>query len=380
MDEQEKKPNPGFKLLEKTKKKIRPLHIIVAAVLLLVIAAAIFLTTLPVPIAEWFSTKFASSSNAGFPCSLSDYGSAKSVSVCSDYYIVLTDSNVISVDKNGGVVNATSHGYADCVIKSSDHRFIVFNRKSTGYQIHNATKKLNDSSADGNIVTADIANDGTYAIVSDTNEVVVFNDEFEKIYKFKSAEKSIVDVDISGKGGRVAVASVNTQNGKIVSTIQAYKLNSEEAVTRFSFDGLALDIEQNGSDIIVIGDNRCAVYNSDGETIGEFDYKGKVLSAIEQNSSNILLAISDSVNSQQKTLYLLSTSASVNAQISCDKSAKAYGIGAGKIYVLSDNLYAYNNDGKLTDSYELPPGASDFAVNGSSVVAVGYDQIDRLIK
>lgn len=376
----EEQQNGGFRLLKKKKNRIRPFHIVIALILMITVGCTVFLAMLPVSVSEWFAIHFGGSASGSFPCSLTEYGSAKSVSVCSDYYIVMTDSHVVSVNGTGGVVGSVSHGYADCVIKTSDHRFMVFNRRSSGYQIHNAVGMLHEDTADGNIITADIADDGTYAVAIDTNCVNVYNSDFEKIYKFQSSEKSIVDVDISGKSGRVAVASVSAADGRLTSTIQAYRLNSEQAQTKFEFDGLALDIEQNGSDIIVIGDERCAVYNSDGEQKGAFDYNGRVLSAMEIYNGQIMIALSDSANSQQKNIYVLSSSVEIKSQITCDKVASSYGLDSGRIYVLSDKLYAYDYDGEITDSYDLPTGASDFTANGGDIVAVGYEQLDLLTK
>lgn len=369
----------GFKLLEKPKKKISIKSVFFVIVAVIVCLAVVFIISLPVDVSEWYSVKTASIKQGNLPCDISEHGSAQGVNICSDFYVVDTDSHIVSINQKGAIVSSIAHAYGDCIIKNSESRFIAYNLKSSGYQIHNAVGLLYETNIENNIVTADIADDGTYAIADSTNTVNVYNKNFNHVYNFQSASQSIIDVDISGKNGRLVIAAVSAVNGEFVTTIQAYTLSSEEAVFKVDINGLALDIEQIGNKILVIGDEKCTLLSSSGEVSKNgFDYNGRLLSSVTIEDDKVLLCLSESENSEVHTIYLLSANLSVKSEIQCDKTAISYSFDDSRIYVMSDKLYAYSYNGEIKASYSLPSGASDFAVNNGELVAVGYSVLDKL--
>lgn len=380
----EENQNPQiFKILEKTKTRIKPSTVIISILVIAVFFATAFFASLPIPISEWIDVQSASSKSGKFPCDISAYGSAKDVRVCSEFYVVTTDSHIVTVNQKGAIVSTIAHGYADCVIKSSNNRFIVFNRKSGGYQIHNAVGLLFDGKLDEKIVTADIADDGTFAIVTDNNEVDVYNKNFEKIYNFQSATNSITCVDIASESGNLVIASVTTKNGKFQTTIQAYRTNNEEPVYKTEVDSLALEIRQMGSKLLVVGDTKCTVINTSGDLDQEhFDYGSYQLASVETHDDKVMIALADNKNSQTCTIHMLGSSLtsliSEQTKITTDKTMMSCGFDDSYIYVLSDKLYAYNYDGAIKKTYDIPVGASDFAAFDGDAVVIGYNSIDKL--
>lgn len=385
MANEENQNSSIFKILEKTPKSIKPKNVVITILIIAIFFTTAFFMSLPIPISEWMDVQSASSKSGEFPCDISAYGSAKDVRVCSDFYVVTTDSHIVTVNQKGAIVSTISHGYADCVIKNSDNRFIVFNRKSGGYQIHNAVGLLFDGKLDQNIVTADIADDGAFAIVTDNNEVNAYNKNFERIYNFQSASNSIIDVDIASESGNLVVASVTTKDGRFRTAVQAYRTNSEEPVYKTEVDSLALEVRQIGSKLLVVGDTKCTVINTSGDLDQEhFDYGSYQLASVETHDDKVMIALADNKNSQVCTIHLLTSSLtsliSEQAKITTDKTMMSCDFDDSYIYVLSDKLYAYNYDGIIKNTYDIPVGASDFAAYDGDAVVIGYNSIDKLKK
>lgn len=383
MATEKNQPSSIFKLIEKTPKTIKPKNVIIAILVVAIISTFAFFASLPIPISEWMDIRSAISKSGDFPCDISAYGTAKDVRVCSDFYVVTTESHIVTINQKGAIISTIAHGYADCVIKSSDNRFIVFNRKSGGYQIHNAVSLLYDGKIDENIVTVDIADDGTYAIVTDNNEVNVYNKNFEKIYNFQSASNSIIDVDISSESGNLVVASVTSKNGKFNTTIQAYRTNSEETVYKTEVDLFALDIRQIGNKLLVVGDTKCTTISTSGDLKQEhFDYGAYQLAAVTTHDDKVMVALADNKNSQVCNIHLLGSSLtsliSQQAKITTDKTMLSCDFDNSYIYVLSDKLYAYNYDGEIKNTYDIPVGASKFAAFDGDAVVIGYNSVHKL--
>ena len=369
--------NSKFRLVEKKKKKVSIISIIVAVLLLIVLVVVGFFVVLPVSPSEWFGIKSAEMKSGEFPCDLSQYGAVMNVDVCNECYIVTTESAIVDVNSHGSIINSFANSFTNCVVKCSDNRFIAFDRKGTGYRVFNALGELHNATTTTGIVTASIADDGTFAILTDDNKVSVFNSDFKQIYRFTSAE-SLVDISVNGESGSLVVAGVTTKDGEFSTIIQAYRFNSEEPLYKTEVKGIAYKLVQDGGTTIIVSDTCCRTLSSSGEVSNELDYGSRVLSAFKHRSGKLLLVLSAGSNSQSYTVYVLNSSLSEKANVTCDKVGSAFDFSSSKVYVLSDKLYAYDYNGTLSDSYDLPSDSSKFAINKGDIAVISYDKLDLI--
>lgn len=334
---------------------------------------------LPVGILENLQNLTALIGSGGYPLELNSTETLNSVSR-GMYYYLLTDTRINAYSSSGREIYSYSHGFENPVMKTSKTRALVFSQGQNQAFIYNLASLKSTVNTESPIITANISDSGTYAIVTRSDSyasVVSVYDKYDKpIYEWYSAEDAVNNIAISPNGKKIAVSLFNASSGVYTSKVCVFGFDSaspEYTETCGDAPVYNLDTTHNAGFSVVLKngvrfinwsnykktdyenpyaaamfragsggsvavfnrasdrtDNRVAVFNSKGKLKSEFEFKG-IIGDIEISGGHIY-CISDT------SVLLLSEDGAVLRKAECGFGAKRLSvIGSNQVAVITDN-------------------------------------------
>lgn len=366
----------GKKLERKRKLRISFSAVAAAAVVIVILHLI-----LPVGIFENVQNLTALIGSGGYPAEINSTEVLNAVSR-GNYYYVLTDTRLNAYSNGGKEIYSYSHGFENPVLKTSKTRAMVFSQGGTEAYIYNLAEFKNAVSTEKEIITANISDSGTYALVTRSDSyasvVSVYNKNDKLVYEWYSSEDTVNNVAVSPNGKKIAVSAFNATSGDYSAKVCVLSFDSATAEYTESYSGspvYGIDTMSNagfsvitengiqfikwskfqkeeykndysaamfrsasGGSVAVFNrssdktDNRIAVFNSKGKLKSEFEFKG-IISDIEIRGGHIY-CISDTY------VYLLSENGEVLRKAEC-------GFGAVRISVTGTNSAAVITDNQI---------------------------------
>lgn len=365
------------KKLERKRKLRFSFSAVAAAAVVIVILHLI----LPVGIFENVQNLTALIGSGGYPAEINSTEVLNAVSR-GNYYYVLTDTRLNAYSNGGKEIYSYSHGFENPVLKTSKTRAMVFSQGGTEAYIYNLAELKNAVSTEKEIITANISDSGTYALVTRSDSyasvISVYNKSGKLVYEWYSSEDTVNNVAISPNGKKIAVSAFNAASGDYSAKVCVLSFDSATPVYTENYSGspvygidsasssgfsvitengiqfiewskykkteykndytAAMFRSASGGSVAVFNrssdktDNRIAVFNSKGKLKSEFEFKG-IISDIEIRGGHIY-CISDTY------VYLLSENGEVLRKAEC-------GFGAVRISVTGTNSAAVITDNQI---------------------------------
>lgn len=373
----------GYTLIQGKKNKRIIGYITFACVLsVIVIIAVLFNSIAPTGVIDWMKVSFSGSSGGEFPIEY-DSSIANDIYVENERLLVLTGTDIKCYNSSGAEIYSRIQGYADPSIKTSEMRTLVLERGSFRYKIESSYDTVYEDELENKIVTGDICNNGTYAIVTESQselcEVTVYNKNNSAIYRFNSVSGYITDVSLSDDGKRLCVVSIGAENAKLVSSVSVYKTSSVDAVfTNKYSDETVYKCNYNGNNINLITEKRMLCLNGKGEQ-KEFLFGDLKLQRYEFSGSNTLLCLAPDAGSAVTTVAVISSGCKEKAKFSVEYSIVSACADKGSIYLLSDTeILKYSYSGELKQSAKTDKGAISIKVLNGKVVILYADKLDKV--
>lgn len=178
---------------------------------------------------------------------------------------------------------------ADSKAVSENGRALVFSNSSSSVILQSKTEKLGSITAEGAIKTADLADNGWFAISFSTESaqsaVEVYNNRFGKEFRWNCSKEFVSALGLSDNGKTIALGAIGSENAAMYSRLIIFNVKTGKSIFETRYDGtVILKIIYTASDkIIVIGDNKTVIYNKKGESENELDYSENSLIATDSD-------------------------------------------------------------------------------------------------
>ena len=267
------------------------------------------------------------------------------------YIIALSDSYFNVFSKKGKLIQSEKHNFSNPNLKSSGLRHIIFDRGGKNFKISSSSKTLYSAETENNILTASIASDGSYAVVTQSPrylaELQVYSINNALKFKIPFSEYYITNMEMSSSNGEIVLSGISSNNGDIISNIYVVDNASKTIKSQFELpDNMVTDIKffANGN-IVAIGDKCCAFINTKTKSVIKKDYENKILKFYDFDKSGTLcICISSSANeSSRDTLIKLDEHAEEMLKIETDQSFKDIILKGEKIIGMTKNkIFSYN--------------------------------------
>ena len=368
------------KKLEK-RKKIYILSACLGAILAAVIILAIIL---PVSLFESTQNYILSFGSGSFPIDLS----SNAVIDCAprdSYYYVVTDTSIMAFTNGGKKRFSYVHGFSSPIIVTSQTRALLYDQGKNTAIIYNLAGEVKTVESEWPIISADIAKDGQYALVtkkeSTAASVTVYNRGGDTLYSINFAKDMVNNVDIASSGKKIAVSTVNAEAGKTVSRVKVYDFNSADPCYSLDLgDDMVYDIENTGNGFFVTTHDKTRYIKWSDYNTSVFEYSGEV-SYLRYSSSGLLAVYNKTNDKSVNNAVLVSNSGKKISEFEIKGAISDIRFAKGRVYAMGDNkVTIYDKNGGFLNSDSYGFGGVKVAVCGSDTVCVITDsQIKKTV-
>ena len=384
--EKKHKKRSSFRILngKKQAKKIRRIIILGFIVVLTLVILSVSLLS-PTGVGEMYSNFTATFSlRSNLPVELNGT-ETYNVSAKSNYFYILSDSDISAISNNGKISFKDNHGFSSPVLSESESRVLIYDQNGTGLRIYNAKGLLYSLECKNIIYSADIARNGAFAVAGKaenfTSMVTVYNKNGEMIYEWYCPEETINCVAVAPNGKSVAVSTVSVSGGEFKSTVYILKFDSADPVFVKHYDGefiYAIDSVAQKS-FTVICENRCDIISWKDYSVTAYESEYDVnfvrasskytviVSCRENNDGNFSFSVYNKKNAMTLTFNF-------------EGHIDDFQIRGNNIFILSGNaVYLINSDGKIAKTGESGFGTVKIVpVSSSSCIAVGHNSATKI--
>lgn len=228
--------------------------------------------------------KSASASGTKFPSTIDGNSvNTENLNLFGNKLFAVSDVSFSIFNKYGKEIRSEKHNMQNPILKTRGLRAILFDVGNKKYRIESASKNLHSSSTDKNIVSCDIADDGSYAIVTESqnylSELTAYNRQNTEKYKYYFSEHYICDISLNSAGNKCVACGISSENGIINSNIYILNFKSEKPENTFKIEDNIVNTVKHFSNgnILAIGDKCLSVINSRLGTIKNYFYDDKML-------------------------------------------------------------------------------------------------------
>lgn len=192
--------------------------------------------------------------------------------VCGGKLFCVDKTAITIMSKRGQELHKDTVQLSEPIVRSAGNYVMAADKGGRRVYMYDGTKLLYDVDTEGDIISADVSENGDIIIVCSKEYykggVVVYNKNGDMVYSWSSGNDRIIDADISGQSRNIAIVTMSVDGSSICSNILACAIDSEklEPVAKYP-DKLIFDAEFYGNELMIIGDDMLAGLNGRGKQI-----------------------------------------------------------------------------------------------------------------
>lgn len=297
---------------------------------------------------------------------------------------VLTDSNVQIYSRAGRCSGTMQSGFANPVLKVNGNRGIMYARGDKTIKVLGKGGLLTKKELEGFIYTAEVAPGGQMAIARQEERraarVEVVDNAFKSLFTWYSAENQVLALSLSPDAQKLAVGTITAKDGAMISAVNLFSVAEKKELGKVELpETLLVALKCTANEVLVIGDNLAAVYDSTGAAKGNYSFGGKTLSLYSAAGNTTGLVLGDYNRDRQVTVVSLGSQCNVNFSFVLKEQPRDIYTDGANTYVLTDmNLYIYNEQGQCTKTIPCQNGEAVMA-SGSDVYVLMAREVSKVL-
>ena len=351
---------------------------------LLLVAVIVINTLVPISITEYMENLFAGKGTGdGFPVAISPSNTNYIVPVGSDIAF-LGDSSLILYKSNGKVLFERQHGYSSPGIVSCSSRVMVFDRGGKQLRIENRAKTVITKETEGNITTAAMADNGTFAVVTRgmnyISEVTAYNAKGEQLFVWHSAGRQVWGVALSDNGRYMAVSTLTVENGQEVTGIVFFDLKKETPLWEETYQGSSFySIDVKDDVVMALLSDRISVITVDGVRVDEVFEGGSVTCFDNRNNFGLVVVLGMYQDSNNNRLLVLTPEMTKLCQLELDQEIKGVSAKGNTLSLLaSQKVLFFTTEGEKKGEGKLETDGNYLVCKGNFAVVLGSDTMQEV--
>ncbi len=380
------KKKSSFSVLKGNKAEIKrrwQSFLVVALAVILVLVGCELL--IPAGLFETAQTLVLAMGGGSYPIEF-ESNNTENVVLRSNYYYVLTDSEVKVISFSGKEIFTYSHGFEKPVIKTSATRAIVFNQGGNDAVIFNLNKICSTINSKKEIINAGIGDDGTYALITSADSYVAAVSVYKKnnklLYEWYSSSDMVNNVAIAKNGKKIAISTLSTNVGGFNSKLMILNFKSANAEFTKEYNGeIIYNLSSNYSNgVAVTTANKYDFirWNKYDCKQYENDYNLQIL---RESNKGTLLVYNRENDKTDNRIVIISPKGEVKHQLEFGGIITDICFKNNHIYCISDTkAYILDMEGKVVRTADCGFGAVRFAVVSQNEIAVITDNLVSKVK
>ncbi len=297
---------------------------------------------------------------------------------------VLTDTNVQVFSPAGRPYGTVQNGFAEPVIKTSASRGVLYGKGAKGITLLSKGGKLAQTELDEIVVTAEVSANGRVAAATPSARhaasVRVFDDRFNTLFTWYSAENHVLTMGLSDDGARLAVGTVTAQDGALLSIVKQFSVtqHKEQSETRLA-QSLVLALKYVSHGVQAIADDQTLLLDESGAVKQSYSYAGKPLSSYSITGGSTALLLGDYKSEHQLTVVSLDEACGVRFALVVHEQVRDIYTDGALTYVLTDTaLTVYNQSGQVELTQPNDSGWIGVAASGEHVYLLQQHGVQKL--
>ncbi len=277
--------------------------------------------------------------------------------------VYCSDTSVVVLNSNAGEYQNNQHSFANPILKTDKEYSIIYNADATGYRIINRDTTLYSGSADRKLFDADIAENGTYALLTYGNDylsTLTVNDRNNnKIYSYSFAEYYVSCVSVNSSGTRAALSGISAKDGGLISVIYILDFGQKTYYQKYEFeDSYIYDICYLDNDkVVAVGDTSVYHIDIDNKNMTELSYDSKNLTTYTMKRNfGVLISLSTNPDGRECDVVAINSEGKKIVDVETGNKILSLDYRSDKICALfPNNIGIYNMEGKEIGVIESNP-------------------------
>lgn len=244
--------------------------------------------------------------------------------------VAVSDTALLRLNTTAKVQLNHQHSYNRPILKVAGDKMMVYNLGSTGYSIETNEKIIRKTDAANNIMAADIAENGRYALVTDStgypSQMTVYLENDQEQYKYSFSGYYVTGIALNHDATGAAVTAISAENGGIISAVYLFDFTKETPTAVLTYpDTLITGVEysDNGT-VVAVGDNMASVIHSSTGAKVDYAYQNRQLSGYSIHGDYAALALEPYDSASTNQIVILDSAGNVFASL--DTTEKAISI------------------------------------------------------
>ena len=212
--------------------------------------------------------------------------------------VLLSDTALTVIDSSGKEVSCVRHSFPTPAMSAAVDVRIIYDSGGRKYILQSGGEVVFSKETENNIITADAAKGGSYAIAvergSYASGVDVYTAEGKVKYAYNFFDQYITSVSLNPAATMMVVCSASSIAGEVQSRVTVLDLNVTEPVYEFEAkDNLFLETNWSENGVIyVVGDTAAFVFEDSSYKMTEYTYDTKQLTAFYIDKNRMILSVS----------------------------------------------------------------------------------------
>ena len=364
-------------------------HYTVLAVLVLCIAAAVFVFTgamsasiaLLGDAADSLSLYF-NRSDGGWPVNT---GISEPIQIAelAGGFVELGGDSCVVYSRTGTRLNSIQSGYGRPALAAGKTRFVLYNRSGNELRVESRTQNLYTKQLENSIFLCAMSDNGTLAVVTEDQtsmaKLLVYSPSMEQqlSWSMTSNDGTPLRMAFSPDSRKLAAAAVTVSGGQVMTNLYLINLASGDPVSLVNQGGVPQWLGwTSASTILAVYDTRAVLYNAGGGERAVYDFAGTELKDVSVDAAgNVALLLASGQVSQAVTL-----DKNLNVQFSAAVSAANSIVRAGNLfYLLADNaVECFDASGTQQWSQNLDTSPQALLANSRDLLLFSGNTVQKL--
>lgn len=296
--------------------------------------------------------------------------------------VILSDAYFYIYNLDGRQKEIRQHAYAGAMMETAGKKALIYESGGNRFRVESVYKTVYTKEIEDQIVFARISKAGEVAVVTTSSQsacvLTVYNASGEMIYTRDCVDR-IMDLDFFAAGNGCTAAMLTAEGGQIMTTVYAFSFEFETDLWKAEpIDTLCISVyNTNDGGVFLMGDNKCAYFDSSGAMTGTYDYPATLVDGSCYDGKAALLF--ENETKRQSSLVLLKRSTAEPQVIEFETVAKSVEVQNGDAYVLTrNNILSYSFGGKNQTTTEVSDSYESFRQIDDYFFLFGYDTINRI--
>ena len=318
----------------------------------------------------------------GYPVAITG-GTPKNVVAFDEDVALITDTEVMVYNEYGTLALQSGHNSTNPCVRTNQNRGIIYDVGYYSYTLLNGTSIVSSGEHDHQIISANVASNGSYALVSASSkyltELIVRTKNNTQIASWKSVNSYINAVAFSEDSTRVAATGLYSEDGLAKTTLRILDLKNEQnpIVSDNEFLGsatIAMTYLDNGN-ILLLCDDRAIITDPNGKSLFNYVYTG----TLYYYNLNRYGAFIVCEKEDEYTATMLYDAKNAGASIKVSKQFKTAEHNANQVYILeNDVLKVYDHNFNLTGEHKDLTDAIGIACGKEDTFLLTFSQIAQI--